>query len=84
MSIKEIIKEKEPTSPGQNKLSFGNKNISFQTDLKEELSESKQPKIILRLRGSGMPLGRDVEKNIIFINILNGKNLTIDFDSLQI
>ena len=77
--IKEIVKGKEPIPPGQNELSFGNKDKSFKTDLKEELSKSVQPSFSLHLRGQGMFIRRNVDKRIIFINILNGKNFTIDF-----
>lgn len=79
--IKEIVKEKEPPPPGHNELDFGNKDKSFKTDLKKDLSKSVQPSINLRLRGQGMPVGRNVKEPIIFINILNGKNFTIDFGS---
>ena len=77
--IKEIVKGKEPTPSGENELSFGNKDESFKTDLKKELSKSMLHPICLRLRGYGMPIAKNVEKSIIFINILNGKNFTIDF-----
>ena len=77
--IKEIVKGKEPIPPGQNELSFGNKDKSFKTDLKEELSKSVQPSFSLHLRGQGMFIRRNVDERIIFINILNGKNFTIDF-----
>ena len=47
--IKEIVKGKEPIPPGQNELSFGNKDKSFKTDLKEELSKSDNLHLVYTL-----------------------------------